>query len=352
MSEPELELEDVVEMEGEVENATEEQGLAIQLSVGVMLTINENLDESEVTILKKVNNAVEDAKSGDIAKAKKVVSYANSQIKDLNQKRIAVKNEVMRPLDLIATRIKGIEKKVNDALVPLTTEITAQELKEQTAKLELVKTLKNERLDKESSVISAFIRGCKWFDESSWTNKTTSKAKIVKEMDDKVNAIIGGLQALDLIGEGNKNSSAVSFKFQETGNLSNAIAYRKQLEEADRQEEERKAQVAKENAERLARQQQEEEERQERLAIQAEEREAEARMAKAQADEPLEIHIGTTEVPKFMQEKPIEEEATVEAPVAPEVCEYTLSIRCQKEFLPDLAEFMRNNGCRFRLEKK
>ncbi|MFA5453499.1 MAG: DUF1351 domain-containing protein [Candidatus Methanomethylophilaceae archaeon] len=325
--------EEALELEGFVENPSqEEQGLVIQLAVETRGTINDNLEKAEVEIIKKVRDAIEQAKSGDLVKAKKVVSFANNQIKDLNQKRISVKNEWMKPLDDIASKIKEIERKIGDELKPLTDEISIQEEKELDEKIKLIKKLKDSRIDKESLAISIFIRGCKWFDNPSWTNKGYTEPKITKEIDAKVLEIVGNLEALDLIGEGNRNSSAISLKYQESGNLSQAIAYRKQLEEADRQEEERKAKKKEEEQDRIAKEQQEKEARDERLGIQEE---------SASGDE-------NTKDGNEMQGKTMASGTSPE----PVTHDYTLTIRCQPEFLRSLGEFMRNNGCKYKLEGK
>jgi len=341
--------EETLELEGFVENPSqEEQGLVIQLAVETKGIINDNLEIAEVEIIKKVRDAIEQAKSGDLVKAKKVVSFANNQIKDLNQKRISVKNEWMKPLDDIASKIKNIERKVCEELKPLTDEISIQEEKELNEKINLIKKLKDSRIDKESLVISKFIRGCKWFDNPSWTNKGYTEAKITKEIDAKVLEIIGNLEALDLIGEGNKNSSAISLKYQEEGNISKAINYRKQLEEADRQEEERKAKQKEEDDERIAKEKQEKEERDERLGIQEESGILpEEKTTEPENEEPP-MQYGSQTVPKFMQEKPVEPETTQDQITH----DYTLTIRCQTEFLKYLGEFMRNNGCKYKLEEK
>jgi hypothetical protein len=353
-----LDFEEV--MEEELEEVLDyppqmEQGFAIQLSIGVLGTIKENLGRTEVVILDEVNNAMAKAKGGDTAQAKKVVSYANNQIKDLNQKRIAVKKEWMKPIDAIAERIKEIEKKVNAAVDPLSKEIEIQEKKELDAKVLLVKQLKDERIDKEIPAISKFINKCEWFDSSTWLNKSTSKVKITREIDAKVTEIVGNLKALDLIGDGNRNSAAVSLKYQENGNLSEAITYRNQLEEADKQEEERKAKAEAEKQERLAREEEEKAAREERIAIQ---KEAEAERIRDEIDQeamgikiplnkvhsaPIKGKIENNDFPNYSDKTTTQSE---------NVHDYTLTIRCRKMLLPILGNFLREKDCKFKLEAK
>lgn len=307
---------DVLELDGFVE-VDGNQEMSVVLAVSSPTKIDENLELIKTDIVSKVMDAIATLEGDDTTKAKKVRAYARSLVSDLNKKRISVQKEVLKPVDAINAKIKEIEAVVNEAIKPLDEAIAKKEADQLAQRIKEIEAVKAERFAKESTEARAFLTSIAWFDDKTWLNSSTSLAKIRREADAKTDDVLASLSALDIIGKDDPTSAAVTLKYQETGNLAQCLAYRRQLEEAQRMQKER---MEAEEAEREA--------REERTAIQE---------VEAEAD----IKLGNVPPPKFMREEVAEEDEL-----------FTLTIKCKKSFLPTLGDFMRTNGCLFRLEQK
>lgn len=240
-------------IEEQLESVEESTDLTVALRVTTMATIIDSLDAMETSVGKEIDEAIAKVDPSDTAKAKKVISSVNATLEDISKRRIAVKNEVLKPYMVVEERIKLFNERMLAKVSSLRVVITKAEEKWIADRKDLIHDLKAERFGKEAELVEAFIRKCDWIDNQSWMNKGYTAVKIAKELDDKVLAINADLTALDILNDGNPHAAPVAMNYQQFGKLSQAIALRKQLEEAEKARVERIEAQKRADEERKAR---------------------------------------------------------------------------------------------------
>lgn len=341
------EIESTPSIEGEVQTEFSEDVSGKELDIRFVSdgVIAENLNIMESQILEEVNKAIIGVKEGDIAESKRVVGYANKLIKDMEQRRIFVKREYSRPVDRLYKRTDEIIEKITKAMSSLTLAISEKEKKDIEEKNALITSIKNKRLSEEKEEVDAYIRKCAWFNSASWMNKGFTEKKIFTEIDEKVRKIVDDLNELDTMNDGNPNAAAIAMSYQKYGVLSQALAFKRELEREDYA---RKVRV---EASKKA-----EDERQAKAADNLRAMRAAASDIET-ATQPR--SIGSSVMPSYMgnatsNQIPHEESPElIQPPVQSAVDElsiYNLKIECSKNFLTLLGNFLREQKVRFKLE--
>jgi hypothetical protein len=229
------EIENIVEVEGTLDDGSSgKDELAVEIRVISMADIYENLEQLSDFLVEQVQFAISDLNLENIAQAKRVVSSAKGIITALDSRRIALKKEILKPYDQIEQKIKVIKERINVTIVPLEKAISKAEETRVQERDELIRVLKHERFAQENDALEAFLRKCEWLNNSSWYNKGYTNKKISEEIDKRCCDVISDLAALDILNDGNPHAAALALNYQQQGNLGKAIALRKQLEEAER----------------------------------------------------------------------------------------------------------------------
>jgi hypothetical protein len=341
------EIESIPSIEGEVQTEFSEDVSGKELDIRFVSdgVIAENLNVMESQILEEVNKAIIGVKDGDIAESKRVVGYANKLIKDMEQRRIFVKREYSRPVDRLYKRTDEIIEKITKAMSSLTLAISEKEKKDIEEKNALITSIKNKRLSEEKEEIDAYIRKCAWFNSASWMNKGFTEKKIIADIDEKVKKIVDDLNELDTMNDGNPNAAAIAMSYQKYGVLSQALAFKRELE---REDDARKVRV---EANKKA-----EDERNDKAAEDLRRMRDTAGNIENSAQPKS---IGNSVMPSYMasvtpSQRPREESMELVQPPVPSIVDelsiYNLKIECSKNFLTTLGDFLREQKVRFKLE--
>lgn len=257
-----------------------------------------------------------------IKDAKEDRAKLNGMKKDISARRIAVKKAIMAPYDEFEKEVKEVESLIDEQVTAIDTQVKEYENKVKEAKKKALEDYFNEINDMEDLKIDVI-----W--DFRWLNATTSMKKAKEEIASKVNGIREGLNSLASTNTPYMaEAKDVLFK---TGDFAKAFAEHSRLSELHRKEEERKAKLEAEKAER------------ERLA-----REAEAERAAQEAAQPVEV----SESESLPWDEPAKEE-TAPQPVIPapqpqeqpqKMYRSSFTIRGTKEQIMSVKAFILEHG--------
>lgn len=167
--------------------------------------------------------SIENYSSSDVAKAKEDKTKLNKAAKALNDERIKIEKEWMKPFGEFKDVVTETVGLIKNCVASIDTIIKEDE--------ERTKKAKREQVERLAETCGVEVVGIKleniWNDK--WLNKTTSLKSIEKEITDKVNSIKNDLETLKTFSE---DYDALVTYYKEHLNLSETVAYANRLIEA------------------------------------------------------------------------------------------------------------------------
>ena len=282
---------------------TETNALQLVVTKNITGVLETNIARLELYVDEKLKNYTPETYLGDADAAKKDRAELNNAQKLLTQSRIQLMKELMKPYADFEARCKALEKKIGEASGKLDEIVKAKEAEEKRAKEARVNEL---WLSKKFDVVPLE----KVFDKK-WLNKTTKESDISAEMDAIIKRIYSELKIIEKYGD---DAETLKAHYLMCLNISDTMDYGEELAK------QREA-VAKEKAEREAREHGEQIEKQ-----RAEVREGNARKVQdALASAALGI------------EKPVEEKAV----------EYVVTIRIKPSEVNEVKSLLTSNGIEY-----
>lgn len=167
--------------------------------------------------------SIENYSSSDVAKAKEDKTKLNKAAKALNDERIKIEKEWMKPFGDFKEVVTETVSLIKNCVSSIDTIIKEDD--------ERTKKAKREQVERLAETCGVEVVGIKleniWNDK--WLNKTTSLKSIEKEITDKVNSIKNDLETLKTFSE---DYDALVTYYKEHLNLSETVAYANRLIEA------------------------------------------------------------------------------------------------------------------------
>lgn len=167
--------------------------------------------------------SIENYSSSDVAKAKEDKSKLNKAAKALNDERIKIEKEWMKPFGDFKEVVTETVSLIKNCVASIDTIIKEDDERTKNAKREQV-----ERLAETCGLEVVGIKLEKIWNEK-WLNKTTSLKSIEKEITEKVASIKNDLETLKTFAE---DYDALVTYYKENLNLSETVAYANRLIEA------------------------------------------------------------------------------------------------------------------------
>lgn len=167
----------------------------------------------------------------NVKDVKGVLAKANRAIKELNDRRIAIKKEIMEPYDDFANQIKEIESIVKKADTRLRNEVRSLEEKERERKKEEIRTIWNKRI---SQYEYAKLMDFEDFIQNKHMNKTTTMKSVEDEM---VKFLESSENDLSLLAETERKNEAFEL-YRESKDLGIVInTIKKKIEQEEKNKE-------------------------------------------------------------------------------------------------------------------
>ena len=167
--------------------------------------------------------SIENYSSSDVAKAKEDKTKLNKAAKALNDERIKIEKEWMKPFGEFKDVVTETVGLIKNCVASIDTIIKEDD--------ERTKNAKREQVERLAETCGLEVVGIKleniW--NEKWLNKTTSLKSIEKEITEKVNSIKNDLETLKTFAE--DYDTLVTY-YKENLNLSETVAYANRLIEA------------------------------------------------------------------------------------------------------------------------
>jgi hypothetical protein len=177
------------------------------------------------------------------ADAKKTVAELRKLKKQISDKRIEVKKLYMQPYTDFETKVKELDKLINEPITFISEQIDAFEQKRIEEKRELINNIYLE-LVSEREDIAGYAELNRVYD-SKWENASTSKKAIQEAITSYLESVANDIAAIKSM-ESEYETKAL-MKYKETGVLSDALLtirqWEKQKEEILKAEEEKQAEI-------------------------------------------------------------------------------------------------------------
>lgn len=213
----------------------------IERSNGAISFNFEDIKEALAAELELYKNLVftEDTK----ADAKKTVAELRKLKKQINDKRIEVKKLYMQPYTDFETKVKELDKLINEPITFISEQIDAFEQKRIEEKRELINDIYLELVSGRDD-IAGYAELNRAYD-SKWENTSTSKKTIQESITNYLDGVANDIAAIKSM-ESEYEVKAL-MKYKETGVLSDALLtirqWEKQKQEALKAEEEKQAEA-------------------------------------------------------------------------------------------------------------
>lgn len=167
----------------------------------------------------------------NVKEVKGVLAKANRAIKELNDRRIAIKKEILEPYEVFASQIKEIETIVKDSDTRLRNEVRELEENLRLIKKEEIEEIWNKRVKQyEYAKLMDFEN----FLENRHLNKSTSMNSVEKDM---VDFLDRSENDLNILSANERKDEAISL-YKECKDLGMVIAtIRERIEESKKNEE-------------------------------------------------------------------------------------------------------------------
>lgn len=178
--------------------------------------------------------SIDNYSSSDVAKAKEDKTKLNKAAKALNDERIKIEKEWMKPFGDFKEVVTETVSLIKNCVSSIDTIIKEDD--------ERTKKAKREQVERLAETCGVEVVGIKleniWNDK--WLNKTTSLKSIEKDITDKVNSIKNDLDTLKTFSE---DYDALVTYYKEHLNLSETVAYANRLIEARKAKAQQESQV-------------------------------------------------------------------------------------------------------------
>lgn len=336
---------DEVKQEEENSRQTEPRELSVDIHVKENGLIFDNLQEIKRQIIEEINSEMGKINPDSIDEAKKLITKTNKIIDDIETKRKAVGKEYTKPYDTLCDFVKTIKVDIAKLIVPLRESVEKAEEERLVKRRAVIDQAILDRLKADDAkACSSIILGCSWFKDKKWENSTMTVKKLTSEIDAQVAKVVAEIEQLDLMGDG-PITIAVVDKYKQSGSLVDSLKYRHNLEDAQREQQERikaanearlanEARVALAEADRIAALERDKEDKLEREAI----KEESGCLVESEPVEEKPVSYGSTEPPKFIREQdtsPVVEDKEVDT---------AFRVRAKMSKIVTLKQFMKDNG--------
>lgn len=167
----------------------------------------------------------------NIKQVKKVLASANKAIKELNDRRIAIKKEILEPYEVFNSQIKDIEKIVKDADTKLRNEVRKLEEIERDSKRDQIEEIWNKRI---SQYQYAKLMDFDDFLDNKHLNKSRSMKSVEEDMVDKLERFERDLEILSKRDD-KKDGISLYKEFKDLGTVLQVL--KEKEEEIEKQKE-------------------------------------------------------------------------------------------------------------------
>ncbi len=216
----------VIEAKAEV---IEEKGLTVSFTPAAIDANFAALDARVDELIEGYADATYDlTKAENIKQAKRDRTYLNGIVKEIDERRKAVKREYMRPYDEFEARANAITKKVKDASANIKMQLDEAEERRKDA---LYATLK-EYYEDLAGLLAPVVPYERIHDEK-WLNKTFGEIKAKKAIDEKVTKVAHDWDTLKAQQGTLAHYEEAERTFFDTLNLGDALAAAHEAQEKD-----------------------------------------------------------------------------------------------------------------------
>lgn len=212
----------------------EDNGLSISFAAG---SIDANFDALE----RKVDEILAlyedwEPTADDVAQCASQRKYLNGLAKQIDERRKAVKQQYVAPLNAFEARANAIRDKIKATSARL--QAVEKEVDDY-RRAELESHLRSHYEDYAGLLVD--VVPYEKFHDPRWTNKSFGVKKAEKELEEKVNALAGDWEALKQMGL--PNLAAAEARLFDTMDLGDAVKWAKKLEDDQRRIEAMKAEL-------------------------------------------------------------------------------------------------------------
>lgn len=167
----------------------------------------------------------------NIKQVKKVLASANKAIKELNDRRIVIKKEILEPYEIFNSQIKDIEKIVKDADTKLRNDVRKLEEIERDCKRDQIEEIWNKRIDQYQY---AKLMDFDDFLDNKHLNKSTSMKSVEEDMVNKLESFERDLEILSKRDD-KKDGISLYKEFKDLGSVLQVL--KEKEEEIEKQKE-------------------------------------------------------------------------------------------------------------------
>lgn len=162
-------------MENEIVNLEEKE---IEIKIGsIEFKGYEHIKEKALKLSENLNNV--EVNEENVAESKKIIAAVNKDIKKLEDRRIAIKKEILKPYDKFEKQVKEIVEIVKRSEEIVKNQIKELEEKDKEKKKNEIKIMFEERIN--NYIFNSLIKFDDFFEERM-SNKTTSLNKLEIEL--------------------------------------------------------------------------------------------------------------------------------------------------------------------------
>jgi uncharacterized phage infection (PIP) family protein YhgE len=178
--------------------------------------------------------------------AKKTLANIRKYRTDIEDRRKRVKKEWLVPYQEFESKVKEAVSFIDDVIGPINEQISEAEERRKQDKRQALDEMIAEVISKQDERTADILDRCKWIYNEKWENASVSISQASKQLSD---VIENTKSALSIIDDGSKYAGQAIGKFEETGNITEVIKYKKDLEERDKRYAEMEARKAEQEAE-------------------------------------------------------------------------------------------------------
>jgi uncharacterized phage infection (PIP) family protein YhgE len=178
--------------------------------------------------------------------AKKTLANIRKYRTDIEDRRKRVKKEWLVPYQEFESKVKEAVSFIDDVIGPINEQISEAEERRKQDKRQALDEMIAEVISKQDERTADILDRCKWIYNEKWENASVSISQASKQLSD---VIENTKSALSIIDDGSKYAAQAIGKFEETGNITEVIKYKKDLEERDKRYAEMEARKAEQEAE-------------------------------------------------------------------------------------------------------
>lgn len=287
----------------------------------------------------------------NIKEAKEARADLNKSAKQISDARIAVKNKFSEPLDAFETKMKGYEKQIKDVSNSINGKLTSYEVEQKEIRLKTVQEFIKQECEKNEIDRAEISLDSSWLNTTSFTPKGNLVKKVVEAIQAEIQAVVGEKQRV-------ANEKATVQQFAEMANVDYTpyvVMVDKgisstEIIETIKQAIERKKQLEKEAERQRVEREKVQAERQKQLEIeQVKEAERVAKQQAEQKDIAEQVERDYQEqIKQQSNEGQTSENEFKSKEIEPQIMKFTLEIEGEKGALFGLNQYMKEHNINFR----